>query len=52
MYFICRFTGTNLLGEPNYIIDFFKGTVLVNHIKGTIFKSMIFVEIFSVIYSG
>ena len=44
MYKICRFTGTNcLLGEPNYITDLFKGTVSVDHIKGAIFKSMVFI---------
>ena len=30
------------LGEPNDITDLFKGTVSVDHIKGAIFKSMIF----------
>ena len=47
MYKICRFIGTNLLlGELNYITDLFKGTVSVDHIKGAIFKSMIFIQIF------
>ena len=32
-----------LLEEPNYIIDLFKGTVSEDHIKGVIFKSMIFI---------
>ena len=35
---ICRFVGINL-----FIIDIFKGTVSVDHIKGAIFKSMIFI---------
>ena len=40
MYKICRFLGTNLFREPNYIADLFKGTGSVDHIKGAIFISI------------
>ena len=38
---ICRLIC--LFGEPNYVTDLLKGTVSVGHIKGAIFKSMIFI---------
>ena len=52
MYKICRLIGTYLLGDSNYIIDLYKGTVSIDHIKGAVFKSMIFIYIFSVIFSA
>ena len=42
MYKICRFIGTNLFIRRTEL-HHRKGTVSVDHIKGAIFKSMIFI---------